>query len=220
MSWLGSAVIGSAVIGAGSSLIAGRQQQNAANRATDTQLQMFNQTREDQAPYREAGVTALGDIASRSDFFNHQFSPEDLKTNLAPNYEFMRKQGEGGIANMANAMGGLGGNSLTAISKWNNDYAQNAYQQAFQNYSSQRTDIFNRLASIAGIGQTASSAGATGAPSFAGGIANTITGAGNAGAAGTVGAANAVTGAANNFVGWNYLNRLTGGSGSLPGGPT
>ncbi len=220
MTWIAAAVIGSAVVGGLASSSAGRTQAAAANRATDTQMQMFNQTRDDQKPYREAGVTALGDIAGRSDFFNHQFSPEDLTTHLAPNYEFMRKQGEGGVANMANAMGGLGGNSLTAISKWNNDYAQNAYQQAFQNYSSQRTDIFNRLASIAGIGQTASSAGATGAPSFAGGIANTITGSGNASAAGTVGAANALSGGANNFVGWNYLNRLTGGSGSLPGGAT
>lgn len=208
MSWMAAAVIGSAVVGAGTSLAAGRTQANAANRATDTQLQMYNQTREDQKPYREAGVSALGDIGSRWDYFNHEFGPEDLKANLAPNYEFMRKQGSDAATNMANAAGGIGGNSLQAISKWNQDYAQNAYQQAFQNYNAQRTDIFNRLSSIAGTGQTAGTAAATGAPTFAGNIANTVTGAGNAQAAGLVGAGNAATGAANNFVGWQYLNRL------------
>src|SRR6185369_2172550 len=127
-------------------------------------------------------------------YYSHQFGPEDLKTNLAPNYEFMRKQGSDAATNLANAAGGIGGNTIQAISKWNQDYAQNAYQQAFQNYNSQRTDIFNRLASISGLGQTAGSAAATGAPQFAAGIAGTITGAGNANAAGLVGAGNAITG--------------------------
>lgn len=224
MSWVAAAVIGAGVVGAAASSSASRRQQSAANNATDSQERIFEQQREDQKPWREAGATALQDIMSRfgdGGYFDRQFGPEDLKTNLAPNYEFMRRQGEGAVASQLNAMGGLGGNSLQAISKWNQDYAQNAYQQAFQNYQSQREGIFNRLASIAGLGQTASSNASTGASTFAGNIANTQVGAGNAAAAGTVGAANALTGAANNYVGYQYLNRLTGppaaaGAGGAP----
>lgn len=222
---IGGAILGSAVIGAGSSLIAGRQQANAANNATNAQLGMFNTINEQQKPWREAGQTALGQIGAQSDYFNHQFNREDLNANLAPNFDFMREQGSGAVANMSNAMGGLGGNSLTAISKWNNDYAQNAYQQAFTNYNSQRGDIFNRLASIAGLGQAAGSNSATGASAFGGNIANSMMGAGNAQAAGTMGVGNSLGAIGTNLMGWTALNRLLGNggggaAGTLAGGPT
>lgn len=217
-----AALIGSAVVGGVASSAAGRTQAAAAGRATDSQERMFNTVNEQQRPWREAGERSLGDIMSQfgpEGYFNHQFDANDLNDHLAPNYEFMREQGSSAVANHANAMGGLGGNSLTAISKWNNDYAQNAYQQAFQNYNAQRGDIFNRLASIAGLGQTAGSNATTGASTFAGNIANSQIGAGNATAAGYVGTGNAITGAANNYMGWNYLNRISGGSGNVGGGP-
>lgn len=216
MSFVAAAV---GVVGAvGGAYIASRGAQNAANtqaaaanRATDTQLQMFNTQNEQQAPYRQAGYTALGQIGAQSGdggYFNHQFTADDLNTNLAPNFEFMRDIGSKGVSNMANAMGGLGGNSLAEISKWNTGFAQNAYQQAFQNYQDQRTSIFNRLASIAGLGQTAASNSATGASTFAGNIAGSQMGAGNALAAGTVGSANAISGGINNAMGWYQLNNL------------
>lgn len=230
MAWIATAIVGSAIVGALSSRSAARTQASAANNATNAQTGMFNQTRDDQAPWRAAGATSLDEImrgfglgdpnapgGAGSGYFNHQFDNNDLNANLAPNYEFMRQQGAGGVASMANAMGGLGGNSLTAISKWNNDYAQNAYQQAFQNYNSQRTDIYNRLASIAGLGQTAGSNSATGGSAYSGNIANSMMGAGNAMAAGTMGVANALSGGVNSGMGYYYMNRLLPPGGSPSG---
>lgn len=232
MSWIAAAIAGSAVVGAVASNQAGRTQASAANRATDTQQAMFNQTRDDQAPWRAAGSTSLGSIMGGlglgptsggvpEGYFNHQFNNKDLTDNLAPNYQFMRDQGIGATTNMANAMGGLGGNSLADIAKFTTGYAQNAYQQAYANYTANQTNIYNRLASISGLGQTAGSNQTTGGSNYAGGMANTITGAGNARAAGLVGGANAITGAVNNGMGWyqlgNILNPSTGGANAANG---
>lgn len=216
-----TAILGAAGIGLLGSRSAANTQANAANRATDVQQHMFDQTREDQAPWRQAGGTSLteimkqfglGDGGNGQGYFNHQFGPEDLKAGLAPNYDFMLKQGQGATSNMANAMGGLGGNSLKAINDYTQNYAQNAYQQAFNNYTSNQTNIFNRLASIAGLGQTAGSNSTTGGSNYAQGIAGSIQGAGNANAAGMVGGANAV----NQGLGWYAINGMLNPAAAAP----
>lgn len=214
MTWVAVAIAGSAILGGVVSSDASRRaahtQADAANQATDTQLQIFNRQNDQQAPWRNAGQVALKDILGQfgpDGYFNHQFNRDDLNANLAPNYEFMRDQGIAATTNASHATG-AGGNTLADIAKFTTGYAQNAYQQAFQNYNAQRGDIFNRLASIAGLGQSSTSAAFTGAPSFAAGIAGTQQGAGNALAAGQVGQANAFTGALNNGMGWYSLSRF------------
>jgi hypothetical protein len=224
MSWVAVAIAGAGVVGAAvgsrASRSAASTQADAANRATDTQLDIFNKQNDQQAPWRAAGETALGEIGKGfgpGGYFNHQFGADDLKANLAPNYDFMRDQGIGATTNMANAMGGLGGNSLAEIAKFTTGYAGNAYQQAYQNYTANQTNIFNRLASIAGLGQTAGSNQNTGASTFAGNIAGAQMGAGNALAAGQVGSANALTGALNNGMGWYQLSRFMPNSSTTGG---
>lgn len=217
----GVAAIGGAYIASSGARSAANTQTNAANRATDTQLDMFNTVNDQQKPYREAGYTALGQIGAQSGadgYFNHQFNRDDLNANLAPNFDFMREIGSGAVTNMANSMGGLGGNSLAEISKWNTGFAQQGYQQAYQNYTNNQTNIFNRLASIAGLGQTAGANATTGASTFAGNIAGSQMGAGNAAAAGQVGSANAIAGGLNNAASWYSLSRMYPSSSvSVPG---
>lgn len=212
MSWVATAIIGGAVIGGVATGSAARSaasaQTSAANRATDTQLQMFNQTRDDQAPWRRAGETALSAIGSNGEYFNHQFGPEDLAKGLAPNYDFMLKQGQGAVTAQANAMGGLGGNSLKAINDYTQNYAQNAYQQAYSNYTNNQTNIFNRLASIAGLGQTAGSNSTTGGSSYGASIGSAQMGAGNAAAGGAIGVGNAIGGAAGSIGNYYLLSSL------------
>lgn len=225
MSWVAVAIAGSAIVGgiAGSSSAshAAGAQQHAADQASDTQLRMFNQTRDDQAPWRAAGQHALGDISANGDYFNHQFGPEDLRAGLAPNYDFMLQQGQGAVTAQANAMGGLGGNSLKAINDYTQNYAQNAYQQAYNNYTSNQTNIFNRLASIAGLGQTAGSNSTTGGSAYGAGIAGAQMGAGNAAAAGAIGQGNAISGAAGSIGNYYLLSSLlkNGGGGGSSYGP-
>jgi len=124
--------------------------------------------------------------------FSHAFNANDLNANLAPNYQFMLDQGLGQARNQANATGGLvSGNALQGLNTFAQNYAQNAYQQAYQNYNSNQSNIFNRLASIAGLGQTANQSTANAGMASTAAANNYLTSGAAAQAAGTVGQANA-----------------------------
>lgn len=63
MSFVAAAILGGAALGAGASIVSARQggkaTEGAARRAADTELAMYDQSREDLAPWRESGVGAL-----------------------------------------------------------------------------------------------------------------------------------------------------------------
>jgi hypothetical protein len=63
-----AAVIGAGVLGAAGSAYASSQasdaQQSAANTASGTQLQMYNQSRQDQTPWRQAGGQAVNALSN------------------------------------------------------------------------------------------------------------------------------------------------------------
>jgi hypothetical protein len=190
---------------------AAQTQANAQNQATQAQEAMFNKQFAAGSAWRQAGRTALGQIGSLQPYFNSQFNASDLNSQLAPNYTFQLNQGLGAMKNAENLGGGvLSGDTLRSLNNYAQNYAGNAYQQAFNNYTANQQNIYNRLAGIAGLGQQSSTAAATGSPSFSQGIAGTIAGAGTALAGGQVGSANAITGALNNGMGWYMLNNLGG----------
>ena len=150
-----------------------------------------------------------------SDFFSKQFTSPDLY--LSPNYQFMLTQGLGQTANFMNSRGGLNsGNTLKGLTDYAIGAAGQGYGQAFDIYNTQQTNIFNRLASIAGLGQTANAQSVQAGVGLAPGIASSIQNAGAASAAGTVGQANALAGGLNNAASWyalSNMNRDPGGGG-------
>lgn len=238
-----AAMIGGAVVSAGAGAYSANKaagaQRDAANQANDTQWRMYDQQRADMQPWRQTGANALGTLANYTGIsgdpnasgfgalagspyqgfdVGHQFNADDLKSNLAPGYDFRLQQGLGATTNAANAMGGaVSGNSLKAINDYAQGFASNEFQNAFNNYQTNlsnrynafntnfsnnqanQTNIFNRLSSIAGLGQTANQATSNAGISAATNIGNNITGAGNARAAGYMGVGNAVGGNANNL---------------------
>lgn len=155
-------------------------------------------------------------VAAGSDYLTHQFNAQDFQNNLDPGYAFRLQQGQLANQAMANKAGGLlGGNALAGLNEYNQGMASQEYGNAFNRYQTQRNNIYNTLASIAGIGQTsqqqanqAASGFGTTSGNIATNLANAqtglITGAGAAQAAGQVGAANAYGGAAQN-IGNTYL---------------
>lgn len=66
MTWAAVGVGGAAVVGGAGSIISGgkaaKAQNNATNAANTLNREQYNQTRDDQAPWRGAGVNALGDL--------------------------------------------------------------------------------------------------------------------------------------------------------------
>jgi len=220
-----AAVIGGAVVGgavnAYSANTASNAQQSAASTAENTQLDMYNTTNAQQAPYRAAGDTALGQLSDGTapgGQFTHTFDANDLNSNLAPNYNFQLQQGLGAVNNQNSVAGGLvGGNALKGISDYAQNSAASAYQQAFNNYNTNQTNIYNRLSNIAGLGQTANGQSATSASNAASNIGSAQLANGAASAAGTIGTGNAISGAINNASGW-YAGLNSGGySGSGTG---
>ena len=137
---------------------------------------LYTQQGQLQSPYQQTGVNALntlgslgsgtyntmsptGDVTGTgtgSGYLTNQFNNTDLNAQLAPNYAFQLQQGQGQAQNAANVGGGLlSGNTLQGLNKYTQDYAQGAYQNAFNNYQTQRTNIYNTLAGQAGLGQNA-----------------------------------------------------------------
>jgi hypothetical protein len=116
---------------------------------------LYNQQVGYQNPYQDIGRAGSQGLLANQGYLTHQFDTNDLNTNLAPNYAFMLGQGQMANQRAANAGGGaLGGNALQGLQRYTQDYAGNAYQQAFNNYNTQRNNIYNSLAGMANIGTT------------------------------------------------------------------
>lgn len=209
---LGAASALGSLVQGGLGLYGSSLQADAAKNATAAQLQMFNTLNTQQAPYREAGYKALGTLTSPESgaYFNKQFGPADLQAGLAPGYEFMRDQGLRATKNAFNAQTGLiSGNTAKGVADYATNYALNAgYQPSFNNFESQRTNIFNRLSAIAGLGQTANAQSVSAGTGLGPSIGTSIQNYGTALGGGFVGAGNAVAGGINNAASWYALPQI------------
>ena len=225
MSWVAAAVVGGAVIGgiatssaAGDAADAQIQSTNASNQ---TQLEMFNQNRADLEPWRNAGKTALDQMTSGTapgGDFARSFTLADF--NADPGYAFRRQQGQDALEHSAAARGGLlSGGTGKALQRYGQDFASTEFSNAYNRFNNDRTQRFNRLASIAGLGQTATRDVAQMGTDVAGRIGENQVGAGNARAAGMVGQGNAISGAAGS-IGSYFAMRQFLGQGMTPAAPS
>lgn len=218
MSFVAIAIGGSALIGAGASIIGGNNaadaQRDASNQSTQLQLaqneearRQYDTNRADLAPYRDAGYTALGQLTKGTadgGEFNRNFTMADF--NADPGYEFRRAEGQRGLENSASARGGvLSGGTLKAIAKYNGDAASQEYGAAYNRFNNDLTTRYNRLSSLAGTGQTATNSGIAAGNQLTdnlqtgvNNITSNVNAAGNARASQYVNTANAIGGAANN----------------------
>lgn len=192
------ATVGSTVAQVSAGKSAAKAQKNAAATAAaaserGTQLQIeeqrrqYDQTRADYAPYRETGYKALDTLAGLYGVGGTRIDPT-AALEATPGYQFQRDQGLSAIDRANSARGALasGGADKSRIR-----YASGLAASNYENFA-------NRLAALAGVGQSA-----TGATAAAGqGAANAITGAYGTNAANQ---ANAAT-AAGNATASSYAN--------------
>jgi hypothetical protein len=152
-------------------------QANSADQATQLQRDMFNKQVELQQPYQEAGVNALNKMQSGN-----------VMGMMDPSYQFRLGEGLKAIDRQAAARGGLiSGGALKAAQRYGQDYASTEFGNAY-----------NRLASLAGIGQTATNTMGNAAGQFGVNAGNNMMAGANARASGYVGGANALTGGLSN----------------------
>lgn len=199
--WVGAAAtIGGALIGAKASSkaskAAAQQQSDAAAADRAYQEKMFDKQIELQKPWRDAGIGALGVMTDPSQGWRDTF---DLsKFEASPEFNNRLLAGQQAIERSAALRGQLqSGTTLKAIDRFNQQTAADEYQRARGNWNQDKATAWDRMSRLAGYGTGATTGMASDAGNLATGVGNTFTSQGNAGAAGTVGAANAWTSAAN-----------------------
>lgn len=194
MTWVAATVISggaallSSGISAGASKSAAETQLEGTKYASDIQKEMFDILNKQQAPYREIGKQALTNISDLLPYFTRQATAADIQS--MPGYQFGLQQGLGAVSQGANVLS-PGTNVDIARQKFGSDYALTTALPAFLN---QRTGIYNTLAGIAGLGQTATQSSGNLGMQTAGNIGQLAVGGAGAAAAGQIGAANAISG--------------------------
>jgi hypothetical protein len=181
----------------------------AANRAMDQERAMYEQGREDLAPYRETGYTALKDIEKMKPFFTAQFGPDQFAQYLDPSMAFRQRLGTQATERLANVGGGaISGNTLRSLADYGQNLASTEYGNAFNRFQTERGNIYNTLANIAGMGQQAVNTGVNTGQNFAAQQTGLLTGQAAAIGAGNVGASNAYAGALGNVGNMAFLSSL------------
>ena len=172
---------------------AAAQQAGATQYAADVQQKMFETINQQQAPYREAGYGALTRINEMLPSLTAPVSREDIMG--LPGFQFGIEQGTG-AARAGMNVGGGGSNVDRAAQKFAVDYTLGT---AMPQVISQRQNIYNTLAGIAGIGQTGQTQANQAGINAAGNIGQAAIGGATALGAGQVGAANAMAGGLSNI---------------------
>jgi hypothetical protein len=176
-------VVAGAAASAYSSKKAAKTAQRGYDAAAGEQARQYDQTREDYAPFREAGVNALGRLGRASEGDMSDFYK-------SPSYEFVRGEGERDIGNSFAARGGaFSGNALKALTQYNQNLASTEYG-----------NWWNRQAGLAGVGQAATGGTAAAGASAAANRGNAMIGAGNARASGIQGVNTAIQGGISNYL--------------------
>ena len=117
----------------------------------------------------------------------------DMMKQFSPAYAFQMQQGQQGILNQdSTSQGALSGASLKDLTSFNQNYANTAFNNAFQQYNTQQQNVYNRLSGIVGTGESAASNTGTGGSQYAGNIGQSLANAGTALGAGTIGLGNAL----------------------------
>lgn len=121
------------------------------------QLRQYEQFRKDQEPWMTAGRNSLAQIMAgvgEGGEFANKFGMDDFQAD--PGYRFRLSEGQRGLDNSFAAKGGLlSGAAMKAAMRFNQGAASDEYGQAYNRFNNDQSTKYNRLASLAGIGQTA-----------------------------------------------------------------
>lgn len=188
----GIAGLGSAIGGAVGSANAAAAQEKSAKDALALQQQMYAQQRADQLPWLVSGQNSLSDLVRRmgAGEFERGFDPRQL--GMDPGYQFRMAEGQRALERSAAARGGLNsGAFMKGLSRYSQGVASDEFNNAWNRHRMTNTDNYNRLASMAGVGQMAAQNLGSAGAGYANSASNLHGAIGNAQAAGAMGTANA-----------------------------
>ena len=144
------------------------------------------------------------------------FTQQDFTNNMDPAYQFDLQQGSQALQRSAAAQGSLmSGGTLKDLTSYAQGQASNEYQNAYSRFMNNQNTQFNRLASIAGIGQTATGQINQAGMNMANNVGNIAMGNANAQGAASIAQGNTWSGAlsgigqgaGNAALGYSLMNR-------------
>lgn len=203
-----AAMVGAAAVGAAGSAYSSKKAGKAAktqaastDAASKMQWDMYDQTRKDLDPYKQAGDTSLKQLMGQmgpDGYFNQTYSGQDIYND--PSYQFRLQQGLDSIQSGAAAQGGLlSGATQKALLNYGQQAASQEYNNAYNRFSADQTNQYNRLSNLVGVGQNAAAQVGNNGMQTAQAVANNTMAGANAQAAGQIASANT----------WNnYANQL------------
>lgn len=231
-----ASALGSGIANAVGSSNAAASQKDAAMEALALQRQIYEQQqknyeqgREDMRPWLEAGQGTLGELMRQMQAgeFDQPFDWRMLASD--PGYQFRMGQGQKALERSASARGLLNsGKALKALTRYGQGFASDEFNNAWNRNQMSQSNRYNRLASLAGVGQAAAqNLGSLGAQNsaqmgqFANNASNLYGAMGNADAAGSIGTANAISGGMSTLGNLAMMGGMMyGGGGGAMGIPT
>jgi hypothetical protein len=199
---------------------AASEQAGAAENAQQIAENEFNTITQQESPYMQAGYGAQSQLnyllgigtpgaggtatgtpgtasSSTGGGYGSLLQPftASYMQQYSPAYQFQLQQGQQGVLNQdAASQGALSGAALKDLTAYNQNYANTAYNNAFNQYQTQLGNTYSRLSGVAQLGQNAAANTGQQGTALAGSAAQSATNIGTALAGGTVGAANAISG--------------------------
>lgn len=223
----GANLVGGAM-GAKASKDAARMQSDATRYAADLQNNQFEQTRQDMEPWREVGQGALyqlRDMTQPGGALMQRYTGAELSSD--PGFQFGLEQGRNAIDQSAASRGVLfSGKTLRDLMQFGTDYGGTKFNEGFQRDMSNKQFQQGALSGLSGTGQATSVAGGQMGMQNAQSISDLLTSGAAARAAGTVGAANAlssgISNAGNTYMQMSMLDRIMGprGAAATPRAPS
>jgi len=187
---IATAIIGSAVLGAGASIASGKKaakaQARAAQQAADVQRQQYEQTRADLAPYRDMGAQAMQPYAGALGLMGPEGYQKALQGyTQSPFLARLVQDTTKAVDASRAARGGL----------FSGATAQEIGDRTGQLYLGDYNNYLSRLGGLTDMGQNAAAQTGNFGQNAAAGQANAFTAAGNARAQGYINTGNSINNA-------------------------
>lgn len=191
---IGAAMVGGSLLSAGGSMFGASQQAGAANKATQAEMQMFQQMLAYMKPYMNAGSDSMSMLMDKLPGLATPFAPTEANLRSTPGYQFTKDQGMNAINNSNSTTGwGDSGPGAKGMAKFVTGLADQTYNERQQNYWQNNNNIYSMLMGPAQLGESAAGALGSAAIGTGGEIGSNLIGAGNAMAGGIMSGANGIS---------------------------
>jgi hypothetical protein len=161
---IGAAIVGSAVVGAGASYMAGKSQEEAAEKGAASQERIADENvalqkelaatqREDFAPWRDIGKQSLDKIWAGVE--SGEFEVGEIDVTQDPGYQFRMDQNIDALDSSASSRGRLlSGAQQKGVTDYSQDVASQEYANAYARESNEKAKKFNILSGLSQGGQS------------------------------------------------------------------